>query len=71
MNSSKASLSLNYLITLYSALLPNTPELSAALKALRAELNFYRSQIYSRLLGKHDLAHEEIHQVIENRDTFD
>ena len=35
------------------------------------ELSFYRSLIYSKVLGRHEAAHEELHFVIENRDALD
>jgi hypothetical protein len=34
------------------------------------ELAFNRAIIYSKVLGKHDLGHEEFHHIIENRNIL-
>lgn len=65
-NSAPMSLSLNCLATLWSALLSETHDP----KRERVQLAFQRGLIYSRQ-GRHEAAHEEFHQVIENRDNLE
>lgn len=63
------NLSINYLIQLYSPIIINGEPIN--LPKLTVELNFYRALIYSKILQKHDLAHEEFHNVIEHREVLD